>query len=137
MRFARYPKGEPYQMTPRKLAGAREPSRRRKSEGANLPDAIDRKIAPAGDKAGELLINRDDQKTLSRLNHCLRFLFLAAFFVLRAFLLHLSKRLRHVFELIPNIKAYIDRRGLLSRHRDAIARPCIDLDDLLLLQFVL
>jgi hypothetical protein len=55
----------------------------------------------------------------------------------RAFLLHLSKRLCHVFELIPNIKAYVDRRGLLSRHRDTIARPRIDLDDLLLLQFAL
>jgi hypothetical protein len=55
----------------------------------------------------------------------------------RAFLLHLSKRLCHVFELIPNIKAYVDRRGLLSRHRDTIARPRINLDDLLLFQFVL
>jgi len=31
----------------------------------------------------------------------------------RAFLLHLSKRLCHVFHLIPYIKAYVDRRGLL------------------------
>ena len=43
----------------------------------------------------------------------------------------------HVFDLIPNIKAYIDRRRLLSRHRDTIAGPRIDLDDLLLLRFVL
>ncbi len=42
--------------------------------------------------------------------------------------MHLSKRLCHVFHLIPDIKAYVDRRGLLSR---------IDLDDLLLVQFVL
>jgi hypothetical protein len=54
-----------------------------------------------------------------------------------AFLLHLSKRLCHVFHLIPDIKAYVDRRGLLSRHRDTIAGPRIDLDDLLLVQFVL
>src|SRR5258708_9092189 len=67
----------------------------------------------------------------------LRLLFLTALFSVRSFLLHLSKRLCHVFELIPNIKAYIDRRGLLSRHRDTIARPRIVLDDLLLLQFVL
>ena len=71
------------------------------------------------------------------LHHFLRFLFLVALFSVRAFLLHLSKRLRHVFELIPNIKAYVDRRGLLSRHRDTIAGPRIDLDDLLLLRFVL
>jgi hypothetical protein len=77
------------------------------------------------------------QKIFSPPNDCLRFLFLAALFSVRAFLLHFSKRLRHVFELIPNIKAYVDRRGLLSRHRDTIARPRIDLDDLLLLQFVL
>ena len=70
-------------------------------------------------------------------NHCLRFLFLVALFSVRAFLLHLSKRLCHIFELIPYIKAYVDRRGLLSRHRDTIARPRIDLDDLLLLQFAL
>src|SRR5260221_3106470 len=77
------------------------------------------------------------QKLFSPPNHCLRFLFLVALFSVRAFLLHLSKRLCHVFELIPNIKAYVDRRGLLSRHRDTIARPRIDLDDLLLLRFVL
>ena len=51
---------------------------------------------------------------LSPPNHCLRFLFLVALFSVRAFLLHLSKRLCHVFELIPNIKAYVDRRGLLQ-----------------------
>ncbi len=56
---------------------------------------------------------------------------------MRAFLLHLSKRLCHVFELIPNIKAYVDRGALRSRHRDTIAGPRIDLDDLLLLRFVL
>ena len=42
---------------------------------------------------------------------------------LRAFLLHLSKRFRHVFDLIPNIKAYVDRGALLSRHRYTIAGP--------------
>src|SRR5258708_39141124 len=77
------------------------------------------------------------EKIFSPPNHCLRFLFLVALFSARAFLLHLSKRLCHVFELIPNIKAYVDRRGLLSRHRDTIARPRIDLDDLLLFQLVL
>ena len=56
---------------------------------------------------------------------------------MRAFLLHLSKRLRHVFDLTPNIKAYIDWGALRSRHRDTIAGPRIDLDDLLLFQFVL
>src|SRR5208283_4692059 len=70
-------------------------------------------------------------------NHCLRFLFFVALFSVRAFLLHLSKRLCHVFHLIPDIKAYVDRRGLLSRHRDTIAGPRIDLDDLFLFQFVL
>src|SRR6267154_5604121 len=77
------------------------------------------------------------QKIFSPPNHCLRFLFLVALFSVRAFLLHLSKRLCHVFELIPNIKAYVDRRGLLSRHRDTIAGPRIDLDDLPLLRFAL
>src|SRR5258708_16899575 len=70
-------------------------------------------------------------------NDCLRFLCFVALFSVRAFLLHLSKRLCHVFHLIPDIKAYVDRRGLLSRHRDTIAGPRIDLDDLLLVQFVL
>src|SRR5258705_777806 len=74
---------------------------------------------------------------LSPPNHCLRFLFLVALFSVGAFLLHLSKRLCHVFELIPNIEAYVDRRGLLGRHRDTIARSRINLDDLLLFQFVL
>src|SRR3979411_1238669 len=74
---------------------------------------------------------------LSPPNHCLRFLFLVALFPVRAFLLHLSKRLCHVFDLIPNIKAYVDRGTLCSRHRYTIAGPRIDLDDLLLLRFVL
>ena len=77
------------------------------------------------------------EKIFSPSSHWLRVLFLVALFSVRAFLLHLSKRLCHVFELIPNIKAHVDRRGLLSRHRDTIARPRIDLDDLLLLRFVL
>jgi hypothetical protein len=37
----------------------------------------------------------------------------------------------------PDFKAHEDRRGLLSRHGDTIAGPRIDLDDLLLLHFVL
>src|SRR5258708_618570 len=74
---------------------------------------------------------------LSPPNHCLRFLFPVALFSVRAVLLHLSKRLCHVFELIPNIKAYVDRGALRSRHRDTIAGSRIDLDDLLLLRFVL
>src|SRR6267143_4425988 len=77
------------------------------------------------------------EKIFSPSSHCLRFLFLVALFSVRAFLLHLSKRLCHIFELIPYIKAYVDRRALRSRHRDTIARPRIDLDDLLLLQFAL
>src|ERR1700751_213710 len=55
----------------------------------------------------------------------------------RAFLLHLPKRLRHVFHRIPNINAHVDRRGLLNCHRDTIAGPGIYLDDLLLVQFIL
>jgi hypothetical protein len=51
--------------------------------------------------------------------------------------LYLSKHICYVFELIPNIKAHVDRRGLLSRHRDTITGPRINLDDLLLFQFVL
>jgi hypothetical protein len=43
----------------------------------------------------------------------------------------------HVFDLIPNIKTYLDRGVLGSRHGDTIAGPRIDLDDLLLLRFVL
>src|SRR5260221_13488675 len=74
---------------------------------------------------------------LSPPNHCLRFLFLVVLFSVRAVLLHLSKRLCHVFELIPNIKAYVDRSALRSRHRDTIAGSSIDLGDLLLLRFVL
>ena len=42
---------------------------------------------------------------------------------LRAFLLHLSKRLRHVCGLIPDIAAHKDWRGLLSRHRNTVAGP--------------
>ena len=82
-----------------------------------------------------LVLSSDSHDT--RLSHFLRTLFLAALFRVRVFLLHLSKRLRHVFHLIPNIKAYVDRGALRSRHRDTIAGPRIDLDDLLLLQFVL
>src|SRR5437867_4375220 len=62
---------------------------------------------------------------------------LVALFRLRVFLLHLPKRFRHVLDLIPNIKTYVDRRALLSRHRDTIAGSCIYFDDLLLLRFVL
>ena len=54
-----------------------------------------------------------------------------------AFLLHLSKRLGHVFHRIPNIDAHVDWRGLLNCHRDTIAGPHIYLDDLLLGQFIL
>src|SRR5260221_14509001 len=77
------------------------------------------------------------EKIFGPSNHCLRFLFLVALFSVRAFLLHPSKRLCHVFELIPNIKAHVDRRGLLSRHTDTITGPRINLDDLLVFQFVL
>jgi len=70
-------------------------------------------------------------------NHLLRILFLVTLFRLRAFLLQLSKHLCHVFDLVPDIAAYIDWRGLLSRHRDTVAGPCIYLNDFLLLRFVL
>jgi hypothetical protein len=70
-------------------------------------------------------------------HHCLRFFFLVALFRIRAFLLHLSEHLGHVFHLNPDIKAHEDRRGLLSRHGDTIVGPRIDPDDLLLLRFVL
>src|SRR6202011_2644612 len=81
--------------------------------------------------------NRPKKEICRPLHHFLRILFLVALFPVRAFLLHLSKRLCHVFDLIPNIKAYVDRGVLRSRHRDTIAGPRIDLDDLLLLRFVL
>jgi hypothetical protein len=64
-----------------------------------------------------------------------RILFLVAFFRLRVFLSHRSKHFCHVFDLVPNIKTYVDRGTLLSRHRDAIAGSRIDLDDLLLMRF--
>src|SRR5215469_11500965 len=57
------------------------------------------------------------------LNHLLRILFRVAIFGLRAFLLHLSKGLCHVFDMIPDIAAYINWRGLLRRHRDTVAWP--------------
>src|SRR5271157_4109192 len=81
--------------------------------------------------------NRPKKEIFPPLHYFLRILFLVALFRVRAFLLHLSKRLCHVFDLIPNIKAYVDRGALCSRHRDTIAGPRIDLDDLLLLRFVL
>src|SRR5260370_29253817 len=77
------------------------------------------------------------EKIFGPSNHCLRFLFLVVLFSVRAFLFHLSKRLCHVFELIPNIKAYVDPGALRNSHRDTIAGSRIDLDDLLLLRFVL
>ena len=64
------------------------------------------------------------------LNRLLRILSLVALFRLRTFLLHLSKRFRHVSDLIPNIKTYVDRRALLSRYRDTIAGSCIYFDEL-------
>jgi len=75
----------------------------------------------------------------NRKNHRtkLRFRFVVPLFRVRAVLLHLSKRLSHVFHCFPNIKAYVDRRGLLNRHRYTIAGPRIYLDDLVLVQFVL
>ena len=45
--------------------------------------------------------------------------------------------LSHIFNLVPNIKSYVDRGTLLSRHRDTIAGPRIYLDDFFLLRFVL
>ena len=71
------------------------------------------------------------------LHRFLRTLFLAALFCVRAFLLHLPKRFCHVFDLMPNFKAYVDRGTLRSSHRDTIAGPRVDLDDLLLFEFVL
>jgi len=43
----------------------------------------------------------------------------------------------NIFNLVPNIKTYVDRGTLLSRHRDTIAGPRIYLDDFFLLRFVL
>ena len=51
------------------------------------------------------------------LNCLLRILFLVALFRPRAFLLYLSKRFRHVFDLIPNVKTYVDRRAAESPSR--------------------
>ena len=64
------------------------------------------------------------------LSRLLRILFLAALFCLRTFLLDLSKRLRQVPDLIPNIETFVDRRALLSRYRDTIAGSCIYFDEL-------
>ena len=90
--------------------------------------------------SGELLTNvlasraqPTEKIDLELVNHFLRIFFLVTLFRLRAFLLHFSQRLCHVFDLIPEIAAYIDWRGLLSRHRDTVAGPCIYLDDFLLL----
>ena len=69
--------------------------------------------------------NRPKKEICRPLHHFLRILFLVALFRVRAFLLHLSKRLCHVFDLIPNIKAYVDRGALRTRHRDTIAGPRI------------
>jgi hypothetical protein len=69
--------------------------------------------------------NRPKKEKFRPLHHFLRILFLVALFRVRAFLLHLSKRLCHVFDLIPNIKAYVDRGALRTRHRDTIAGPRI------------
>ena len=52
--------------------------------------------------------NRPKKEIFRPFHHFLRILFLVALFRVRAFLLHLSKRLCHVFDLIPNIKAYVD-----------------------------
>jgi len=49
----------------------------------------------------------------------------------------LSKHLCHVFDLMPNFKDCVNRGTLRSRHRDTIAGPRVDLDDLLLFEFVL
>src|SRR5271157_3871583 len=68
--------------------------------------------------------------------HPLRILFLVVLFCLRAFL-HLSEHFCHIFNLVSNIKSYLDRGTLLSRHRDTIAGPRIYLDDFFLLRFVL
>ena len=60
--------------------------------------------------------NRPKKEIFRPLHHFLRILFLVALFRVRAFLLHL---------LIPNIKAYVDRGALRTRHRDTIAGPRI------------
>src|SRR5208283_3053639 len=70
--------------------------------------------------------NRPKKEIFPSLHHFLRILFLVALFRVRAFLLHLSKRLCHVFDLIPNIKAYVDRGALCSRHRDPRPDALID-----------
>src|SRR5580693_5953721 len=80
---------------------------------------------------------RISSESFSVVTIALRCFFLVALVRIRAFLLHLSEHLCHVFHLIPDIKAHEDRSELLSRHGDTIAGPRIDLDDLLLLRFVL
>jgi hypothetical protein len=60
--------------------------------------------------------NRPKKEIFRPLHHFLRILFLVALFRVRAFLLHL---------LIPNIKAYVDRGALRTRHRATIAGPRI------------
>jgi hypothetical protein len=51
--------------------------------------------------------------------------------------MQLSEHLGDVFYLIPDIEAHEDGSELLSRHGNTIAGSGIDLDDLLLLRFVL
>ena len=84
----------------------------------------------------QLAANRESADRCLLLNHLLRIPFLVATFRLGAFLLHLLKRVCDVFDLVPDIAAYIDWRGLLSRHRNTVAGSCIYFDDFLLLRFV-
>jgi hypothetical protein len=83
-----------------------------------------------GIKGTQLYPKKDPYSIFHPLNRLLRILFLAALFRLRTFLLHLSKRLRHVSDLIPNIKTYVDRRALLSRYRNKSLGSCIYFDEL-------
>jgi hypothetical protein len=82
--------------------------------------------------AGHPEPNTPKKELFRPLRRFLRTLFLVALFRVRTFLLHLSKRHCHVFGLMPNFKAYVDRGMLCSRHRDTIAGPRVDFDDLLL-----
>jgi hypothetical protein len=62
------------------------------------------------------------------LHHFLRILLLSALFSLQAFLLNHSKRLCHVFDLIPNIKAYVDRASwAVAKTMQSLGRASISM----------
>ena len=54
MRFTRYPKGEPYQITPRKLAGARRAVQRQKDRYPLFPELLKRGLRGSLDRIEDL-----------------------------------------------------------------------------------